>query len=106
MENVVAYYNKTAAQYDKLHGPAAEPEHTRALEYAWPILGSLNLTSVLDVGCGTARSLAWFSERDASMRLAGIDPSQELLNIAKSALPGADFTLGGGERLPWADNSF
>lgn len=106
MENVVAYYNKTAAKYDRLHDSGAEPEHMWALEHAWPLLAPLGLTSALDVGCGTGRSLAWISGKNDNVRLCGIDPSQELLNIAKSALPRADFTLGGGERLPWADNSF
>jgi len=58
--NTVAYYDATARRYDALHG-ANEPEHIRALERSWPVVERLAIASVLDVGCGTGRSLRWLN---------------------------------------------
>ncbi|MEL6793713.1 MAG: class I SAM-dependent methyltransferase [Pseudomonadota bacterium] len=105
------YYNETAASYDSLHGEASNPEHVRALELGWRILGPLGLKSVLDVGCGSGRALAWFDGRGASepgegIRLAGVDPSDGMLAEAKAKVPHAELTEGRGEALPFEDESF
>ena len=71
--NVTAYYDATANRYDDLHGH--DPEHIRALELHWPSIKRLEPRSVLDVGCGTGRTLRWFSAKAPDIDLFGIDPS-------------------------------
>ena len=53
------YYNQTAQHYDEMHGGERDFDHVRALEYSWPILENFGIQSVLEVGCGTGRSLQW-----------------------------------------------
>ena len=95
------YYDVTAAHYDELHGPLANPEHTVAMELGWPLLG--NVVSVLDVGAGTGRSLSWLEQRYPSLQLFGVDPSQGMIDIARRNLPDVAFKQGSGEALPYPD---
>jgi ubiquinone/menaquinone biosynthesis C-methylase UbiE len=103
--NTIAYYDATAARYDELHAGESNLEHIRALERAWSILLSHEVGSVLDVGCGTGRTLKWVHEKNASIRLFGIDPSQGLLDIAMRNLPAAALRIGNGENLPFDASS-
>src|SRR6266478_1854771 len=89
------YYDATAGGYDDLHSAQTNPEHTRAMEFGWPLFG--DVTSVLDVGSGTGRSLVWLRNRNKDLRLLGIEPSQGMLDIAKQNLPAAEFRQGHGE---------
>ena len=61
-KSTIAYYNATAASYDKLHAGDNNLEHIRALQQAWSILSGCGVASVLDVGCGTGRALKWVYE--------------------------------------------
>jgi SAM-dependent methyltransferase len=98
----VAYYDATAEDYDAEHGD--DPEHVRALELAWPILG-FHPQSVLDVGCGTGRGLRWSRQRAPGAALFGIDPSEQLLRVAKAKIPDSTLFVGYGEQLDLADAS-
>lgn len=100
-----AYYDSTAADYDALHGGDNNPEHIRALERSWPILSSCQVASVLDVGCGTGRTLGWYAARLDGAELCGIDPSSQLLDFARQNVPSATLSVASGEKLPFDDNS-
>jgi len=66
--NTAEYYDAFAQNYDAIHG--IEPDHSKAMEFGWPLIGEVR--SVLDVGCGTGRSLAWLNQRYAGLKLLGI----------------------------------
>jgi SAM-dependent methyltransferase len=59
---------------------------------------------VLDCGCGAGRFARMAADRGA--RMAGIDASAELIEIAAERVPEGDFRVGDIEALPWKDNSF
>ncbi len=99
MAAAVEYYNTTAQNYDALH--SLEPEHTRAMELGWPLVGEVS--SALDVGCGTGRSLTWINQQNPHLKLLGVEPSQAMLDIATRNLPTASFHCGSGEVLPYPD---
>lgn len=101
----VAHYDRTADSYDAVHGGERDAEHILALERAWPLLEALSIGSVVDVGCGSGRSLSWLGARRPSLRLLGVDPSRGLLQRARTRLPRAALALGDGERLPLADGA-
>lgn len=61
-------------------------------------------TRLLDVGCGSGDVLAQAKHRGASV--TGIDPAEELLEIARDRVPGATFHRGGMEVLPFEDDAF
>jgi ubiquinone/menaquinone biosynthesis C-methylase UbiE len=105
VDRTTQYYNQTAKSYDELHGGEENYEHIRSLEDSWPILEPLEIQSVFEIGCGTGRSLQWFQARAPHLRLAGLDPSAELLALAKSKLPEAELLTGKGESLPLPDGS-
>jgi ubiquinone/menaquinone biosynthesis C-methylase UbiE len=105
MSKTTAYYDQQAQRYDNLHAGEQNPEHVRALERSWPLVRTLAITSIVDVGCGTGRSLEWFARRLPSASLIGIDPSDRMLEIARKKVPDAKFLKGSGEKLPLADES-
>ena len=58
---------------------------------------------MLDVGCGTGRLVAELSER---ARVWGVDPSPEMLEVARSRAPGVRFKQASAESLPFKDGWF
>ncbi|MBQ8111155.1 MAG: class I SAM-dependent methyltransferase [Clostridia bacterium] len=62
--------------------------------------------AVLDVGCGTG-FLIDILAKQRSARYCGVDLSDEMIRVAKGKdIPGAEFTVGSADRLPYADESF
>jgi len=59
---------------------------------------------VLDCGCGAGRFVRLATERGA--RVAGIDASRELVDIAAQQCPDADLRVGDFQALPWPDRTF
>ena len=109
--NTNVYYNSTANDYDKIHSDQSDIEHIRALEFAWPFIRGRALSSALDVGCGTGRVFSWMKkqlhdEGHHIDRFVGVDPSENLLKIAKEKLPDCEWTLGDATNLPFEDNQF
>lgn len=103
MKKTIEYYDATASEYDELHGGDRDPEHIRALEIGWPIIELMSPSTLLDVGCGTGRSLRWVFERSPSITLLGIEPSTQLLELARTNIPAAKIGQGDGERLEFKD---
>ena len=68
----------------------------------------LGISSVLDVGCGTGRGLQYFLERNARVRVHGIEPVPALIEqaVKVNLIPSHLITKGCGEALPFADQSF
>jgi SAM-dependent methyltransferase len=80
---------------------AAELESRLMFNMLKPIRGD----SVLDIGCGTGLSLIPFLKTRLS--LTGLEPSQELIDIASDSLGyRADIHQGVAEDLPFEDNAF
>jgi ubiquinone/menaquinone biosynthesis C-methylase UbiE len=65
--------------------------------------GDLLGRRVLDVGCGTGRFVAALAGRAKAW---GVDPSPEMLDVARARAPGAGFKLGTAEELPFKDGWF
>lgn len=63
--------------------------------------------SVLDVGCGTGALLNQLSTCYPEAGLAGVDPSPEMLSIARDRLPATiELKQGWAEDIPYSDNAF
>lgn len=65
--------------------------------------GDLTGRRVLEVGCGTGRFLAALAGRAKAW---GIDPSPEMLEVARGRVHGAGLKLGSAEELPFKDAWF
>lgn len=62
---------------------------------------------VLDIGCGTGVLLAAMGNRFPEVILAGIDPTQEMLDIARKRLSKkVHITRSWAEKLPFSDAQF
>jgi ubiquinone/menaquinone biosynthesis C-methylase UbiE len=56
--------------------------------------------SVLDIGCGSGRLLRKVHNAWPEAHLAGVDPAQGMLDVARHLTPEARFSLGSAEALP------
>jgi SAM-dependent methyltransferase len=65
--------------------------------------GDLTGRRVLEVGCGTGRFLAALEGRAKAW---GVDPSPEMLEVARGRVQGAGLKLGSAEELPFKDGWF
>ena len=61
-------------------------------------------TRLLDIGCGAGRFCRMAADRGA--RVAGIDATEPLLEIARERVLDGDFRVGEMEELPWDGESF
>ena len=62
--------------------------------------------TLLDVGCGTGFLIDLLVKRRAA-KYCGVDLSDEMIRVAKGkAIPGAEFTVGSADKLPYPDGSF
>jgi ubiquinone/menaquinone biosynthesis C-methylase UbiE len=97
------YYAETAKEYDEMHG--LDVEHQRAIDIIIALSKMSGARSILDVGCGTGRGLLRFL--DSGLSAKGIEPVQELLNVArKKNVPDDCIYNGVAERLPFSDGEF
>ena len=95
-------FGALAATYDELR-PADAGWHELARRLIED--GDLLAGRVLDVGCGTGRLTSELASRGA--RVWGVDPSPEMLAVARSKAPaGAGFKQGRAEQLPFRDGWF
>jgi ubiquinone/menaquinone biosynthesis C-methylase UbiE len=71
--------------------------------------GGADKVKLLDVGCGTGRTLHQLAIAHPTMRLHGCDMSPAYIKLARKRLEHvAELTLAveNGEALPWADDTF
>lgn len=62
---------------------------------------------MLDVGCGTGTLLEALGRNFSGVRLCGLDPSAEMLALARQKLgPAVPLARGWGEAMPFADDTF
>lgn len=75
------------------------------LRYGYFPLGKVK---ILDMGCGEGRFLRKFIDWGANpVNLSGIDINEGIIELARDlCAPGIDFTIGGGDCMPYADQSF
>lgn len=99
------YYTETASVYDSMHG--ADHEHFVALRHISSYVQLLDLSSILDVGCGTGRGIRYFLEHHAELAIRGVEPVQALIDEShRNGIPPDLVSCGRGEELPFEDGSF
>lgn len=97
-------YSKIASQYDALH---FDPEHVVALAYMRGMLDLVEAKSVLDVGAGTGRAMAYFRAARPDLRIIGVEPVLELREVGhRKGIPATDLIDGDGYHLPFRDGDF
>lgn len=70
-------------------------------------LGFQPTDALLDVGCGTGALLLELASSNPQVRLAGVDPSPAMLEIARNKLPPTvKLKTGWAEQIPFEDEKF
>ena len=100
------YYAATADRYDQMH-LADHDEHHTALRYAMAFFDQEGIRSMLDVGCGTGRAIAYLHSRNPDITAFGIEPVKDLLKVAAQKRGCAQQLVNGsGIALPFRSGSF
>lgn len=77
------------------------------MERMYELLAASNAQSVLDAGCGEGFVVDFLSAKDPTLRLTGLDLSEEAVAYASARFGGkARFRTGSIYKLPFSDNSF
>jgi ubiquinone/menaquinone biosynthesis C-methylase UbiE len=69
-------------------------------------LRSQQATRLLDVGCGTGRTLHQIARTHPALRLWGVDLSPAYVKVARERARDATIAIENGEALPFADGAF
>ncbi len=95
------YYDSIASGYDELHKDEQIQKLAFAISKLDPSFLPKKSDKLLDVGCGSGISTApW------DCFCVGIDPSIELVRIAKKNYPADHFFVAAAENLPFPSDSF
>jgi len=78
------YYRRTASDYEAMHLVEGD-EHYVALAFLSAMISHHGFKSVLDVGSGTGRALAYLKARHPDVRFVGIEPVKELREVGYRA---------------------
>jgi ubiquinone/menaquinone biosynthesis C-methylase UbiE len=101
------YYRDTASTYTTKHVHESD-EHYTAFHLIRSLCSDLNITSILDTGCGTGRGVNYFKTYFPQCKVIGNDVSADLLKIATEQykIPSEDLICCSSYELPFADKSF
>ena len=100
------YYAATARHYDRSHVQEGD-EHYFGLAFLRGALDFLKAESVLEIGAGTGRALAYLKERAPHVTRMGVEPVAELRAIAfEKGISLDELVEGDGLNLPFADGSY
>lgn len=93
-------WGRAARDWAAIQEPATVPLWNAVLDAARAHAG----TRVLDAGCGAAGACALAVQRGADV--FGVDPSVNLITIARERLPHCDLRIGELENLPFPNGHF
>ena len=100
------YYAQSAGSYDQVH-VSDDDDHAFALHWLSSLISAYSIQSVLDVGSGTGRAVAFLKARHPKIKVIGLEPVAELRaqGFAKS-IPEDCLVDGNATQLNFADASF
>ncbi|NDV62948.1 class I SAM-dependent methyltransferase [Puniceicoccales bacterium CK1056] len=101
------YYKDTAGSYDDACVADPNDEHFIASALLSGIFRHYNIKSVLDVGCGTGRSINYLEQRHPEMTFMGVEPVKELRDVAiGKGLKESQLAEGDACNLDYEDGAF
>lgn len=102
------YYKNTAGEYDFDHvAKADEGEHNFALNILSSIIDFYSIKSILDVGAGTGRTVAYILKKHPDVKVIGIEPVAELRQQGYSkGIPKSILIRGDGNKIDFESAEF
>ena len=101
------YYSRVAASYNSAFAFDLEDEHFIACALLSGLIPHYSINSLLDVGCGTGRSLSYFARSLPSLRAVGVEPVKEMREVAISSGLSPDLVLpGDATNLQFSTDAF
>ncbi len=101
-----AYYSRTAQAYNEMQVHEKDG-HFLALCFLVGVLEHLEIGSVLDIGSGTGRALAYIKKQKPGIRAIGIEPVDELRKVGyDSGIDENELLAGDATRLQFKDKEF
>jgi ubiquinone/menaquinone biosynthesis C-methylase UbiE len=107
LEEMVDYYARTASQYNAWHyDPTNNQSHNYAVRETFALMKKLGAKTLLDVCCGTGRTIK--EGLAAGIDVRGIDISKDLIEagIRELNVPADRFDHGDATCLPYGDQSY
>jgi ubiquinone/menaquinone biosynthesis C-methylase UbiE len=106
IETQRSYYATTAAAYDDMH-VSEHDEHGLALHLLAALVEFHGVRSILDIGSGTGRAMLFLKRRCPGLRVAGVEPSVALREVAYAkGVPRDDLADGDACALGFSDGAF
>lgn len=104
---VQEFYARTAGNYERPI-PGAIDSLTPAVRHLSAYIDMLNISSILDVGCGGGRVLRYIIETHQGAEVTGVDPVKEFLMsiVNRHHIPTHHLVRGCGESLPFENGSY
>jgi ubiquinone/menaquinone biosynthesis C-methylase UbiE len=100
------YYAQTASQYDAMHVCEGD-EHFFALSFLIGMLDYLKVESILDVGSGTGRAIAYIKTMRPNIQIVGVEPVKELREVGyQKGLSSLELIEGDATQLQFPDGAF
>ncbi len=100
------YYENHATCYDEMCAFNKCDEHYFATAALRGLTELYEIESVLDVGCGTGRSLSYLREHCANLKLSGVEPVDALrAQCLEKGFSAEQIRIGSADSLEMPDNS-
>ena len=100
------HFDSQAAEYDQRDTYYYSRNGKISCRDIAALLQKVPYEKLLDVGCGTGFLLEMLSAQKEA-EYCGLDLSPEMIRVAQQKkIPGAEYTVGSSEALPYADGSF
>lgn len=100
------YYAETSSRYNDLH-VSEKGEHEFALGFLAASAEHLEAKSILDVGSGTGRAVAYLKKKCPEAKVFGIEPVKELREVGyRNGILSEELIEGNGLDMPFADGQF
>ena len=92
-------YDRIAAEYNSRYERNDYSGFERALTQFVSNMDDARRSSILEAGCGTGHWIRFF--RRSEIHVVGLDPSEGMLNVARTRLADARLVRGRAESLPF-----